>query len=192
MSKLNAGMAFIFMCACSSALSQPLTQPVPAAPPAQSAGAGQPGAPESQYVGEMYKIGLGWHPAALQNVPKDKYGLADWVQMLNKGLIRPRSYLDPSKPEDPPLDLEIVMPSNTNLLAGAHFPHSVHTAWLNCETCHVKIFIPQVGANKLTMSRIVRGEACGVCHGKVAFPLNHCERCHVPASAGGNRTAAPR
>lgn len=190
MSKLTAGVAITLLWACSSAVSQP---PGPAAPaetrPARSLPVEPaPSAAASEYVGEMYKIGLGWHPAALQNVPKDKYGLADWVAMLKNGLIQPRAHLDPKQPDDPPLDLQIVMPSNTNLLAGAHFPHSIHTAWLRCESCHDKIFVPQVGANKLTMSRIVRGEACGVCHGKVAFPLNHCERCHVPAQAGGKQT----
>jgi len=190
LSKLNASIALVFLCACSSAVSQ--AQEVPPAPAVQGPGAGQAAAPETQYVGEMYKIGLGWHPAALQDVPKDKYGLADWVQMLDKGLIRPRSHLDPGNPEAPPFNLEIVMRSNTNLLAGAHFPHSVHTTWLNCESCHVRIFVPQVGANKLTMSGIAKGEACGVCHGKVAFPLNDCGRCHVPAASDGTKTTAPR
>jgi nitrate/TMAO reductase-like tetraheme cytochrome c subunit len=28
------------------------------------------------------------------------------------------------------------------------------------------------------MSAILLGEKCGVCHGKVAFPVSECRRCH--------------
>lgn len=145
-----------------------------------------------EYVGDLYKLGLGWHPAALQNLPKDKYGLADWVEIMNRKLIAPRNSVDRTAPEFPPFNLEIVMPTKTGLIEGAHFPHSTHTLWLNCVTCHDKIFIPKIGANNLTMARIAKGEACGVCHGKVSFPLNHCERCHVPAPPKVGRSSATK
>lgn len=131
------------------------------------------------YVGEMYKIGLGWHPAVLDDLPKDKFGLVDWVAALEKGLINPRGSISPDAPEGMPFDMNIVMPSKTGMIAGAYFPHKTHTTWMGCESCHVKIFMPLAGSNDLTMSTIVKGNACGVCHGKVAFPLNDCTRCHV-------------
>ncbi|MBI2878032.1 MAG: hypothetical protein HYY20_14240, partial [Candidatus Tectomicrobia bacterium] len=59
-------------------------------------------------------------------------------------------------------------------------PHSTHNDWLNCDSCHVKLFLPAAGVNNLNMSEVVKGNACGVCHGKVAFPLNDCARCHKP------------
>lgn len=140
------------------------------------AGTGDP----DQFAGEIYKIGLGWHPEALDfpEAPKDKYGLINWVETLKRRLITPRGSLDPKEEEAPPFDMEIVMPAKTGLIEGAYFPHTTHTMWLDCENCHIKLFLPKVGANKLTMSEIVKGNACGACHGKVSFPLNDCTRCH--------------
>jgi c(7)-type cytochrome triheme protein len=144
---------------------------------------------ESEYAGELYKMGLGWHPAAMNEFEKDKYGLVDWVKTLNDSKISPRGSVDPKAQEMPPFDMNIIMPSKTGMIEGAYFPHKAHTQWLDCQNCHTKIFIPRAGANDLTMSSIVKGKACGVCHGKVAFPLNDCERCHVPqaepVSTGG-------
>lgn len=134
----------------------------------------------SAYVGEMYQIGLGWHPAGLEGFPKDKFGLVDWVATLDAELIHPRGSIVANAAEGVPFDMNILMPSKTGMIAGAHFPHKVHTTWLGCESCHIKIFMPLAGSNDLTMSTIVKGQACGVCHGKVAFPLNDCARCHVP------------
>lgn len=135
------------------------------------------------FVGEMYQIGLGWHPAALEGLPTDKFGLVDWVAALDQGLIRPRGAIEPGAPEAVPFDMNIVMPSKTGMIAGAYFPHKTHTTWMSCDSCHIKIFMPLAGSNDLTMSTIVKGQACGVCHGKVAFPLNDCARCHI--SHGG-------
>jgi c(7)-type cytochrome triheme protein len=143
----------------------------------------------SEYVGEMYQLGLGWHPAGLEGFPTDKFGLVDWVATLDQELIHPRRSIDANAVEGVPFDMDILMPSKTGMIAGAHFPHKIHTTWLGCESCHIKIFIPLAGANDLTMSTIVEGKACGICHGKVAFPLNDCNRCHVrQAPSGGDKT----
>jgi len=37
------------------------------------------------------------------------------------------------------------------------------------------------GANQISMASILMGEKCGVCHGKVAFPVSECRRCHSQA-----------
>ena len=144
-----------------------------------------------EFVGEMYQIGLGWHPAGLEGLPTDKFGLVDWVAALEQGMIKPRSNIDPNGPEGVPFDMNIVMPSKTGMIAGAYFPHKTHTTWMSCDSCHIKIFMPLAGSNDLTMSTIADGQACGVCHGKVAFPLNDCTRCHISQSgADGGATAA--
>jgi c(7)-type cytochrome triheme protein len=39
--------------------------------------------------------------------------------------------------------------------------------------------------NAITMAKIQAGEYCGACHGKVAFPVEACGRCHA-ILAGGN------
>lgn len=162
---------------------------------ATSAGTGSTDAADSdgskEYVGEMYQIGLGWHPAALEKLPTDRFGLVDWVAALEQGMIKPRGNIDPNVPEAVPFDMNIVMPSKTGMISGAYFPHKTHTTWMSCDSCHTKIFMPLAGSNDLTMSTIAKGQACGVCHGKVAFPLNDCKRCHLPEetknapSAGG-------
>ena len=149
--------------------------------PSQEAASDSVADPESatEFVGEMYQIGLGWHAAALEGLPTDKFGLVDWVAALEQGMIKPRSSIDPKAPEGVPFDMNILMPSKTGMIAGAYFPHKTHTTWMSCNSCHIKIFMPLAGSNDLTMSTIVKGQACGVCHGKVAFPLNDCTRCHV-------------
>jgi c(7)-type cytochrome triheme protein len=144
----------------------------------------------TEFVGEMYQIGLGWHAAALEGLPTDKFGLVDWVAALEQGMIKPRSNIDPKGPEGVPFDMNILMPSKTGMIAGAYFPHKTHTTWMSCDSCHIKIFMPLAGSNDLTMSTIVKGQACGVCHGKVAFPLNDCTRCHVSHSDADDGGAA--
>jgi len=144
----------------------------------------------AEFVGEMYQIGLGWHPAAMEGLPTDKFGLVDWVAALEQGMIEPRSGIDPKTPEGLPFDMNIVMPSKTGMIAGAYFPHKTHTTWMSCDSCHIKIFMPLAGSNDLTMSTIVKGQACGVCHGKVAFPLNDCTRCHISQSDADGGGAA--
>lgn len=146
----------------------------------------------TEFVGEMYQIGLGWHAAALDGLPTDKFGLVDWVAALEQGMIKPRSNIDPKGPEGVPFDMNILMPSKTGMIAGAHFPHKTHTTWMSCDSCHIKIFMPLAGSNDLTMSTIVKGQACGVCHGKVAFPLNDCTRCHVSHTDADDGGAAEK
>jgi c(7)-type cytochrome triheme protein len=141
------------------------------------------------FVGDMYQIGLGWHPAALEGLPVDKFGLVDWVAALEQELIEPRGGIEPGAAEAVPFDMNIVMPSKTGMIAGAYFPHKTHTTWMSCNSCHIKIFMPLAGSNDLTMSTIVKGQACGVCHGKVAFPLNDCARCHI-SNAGADDVGA--
>jgi c(7)-type cytochrome triheme protein len=67
------------------------------------------------------------------------------------------------------------------------FPHKQHTGWLQCANCHPATFNPQKGANRISKASILLGEKCGVCHGKVAFPVSECRLCHqrmASAAAG--------
>jgi c(7)-type cytochrome triheme protein len=50
---------------------------------------------------------------------------------------------------------------------------------LDCTSCHPDIFVPQKGANQISMAQIMAGQKCGVCHGSVAFPIEECRRCHT-------------
>jgi c(7)-type cytochrome triheme protein len=70
------------------------------------------------------------------------------------------------------------------------YPHKQHTEWLDCSNCHPAIFVPQKGANQISMASILLGQACGVCHGKVAFPVSDCRRCHSKSKPMPTSTAA--
>lgn len=143
------------------------------------AGTGDPA--KSGIPSEAVKIGAGWHPQALAAniLPKDKYGLVDWVKAVKENLIVPRASLDPKEEEMPPLDMNVVIEAKSDFVNDVVYPHYIHTWWLKCEVCHPKIFTPAKGQNNMTMAGIAQGQWCGRCHGKVSFPLTDCMRCHV-------------
>ncbi len=150
------------------------------------AGKGDPDKPASKSVA----AGRGWHPQAMrdQRLPKDKYGLIDWVTLVKKKMIKPRPSLDPNFDEMPPLDMNVLIESKSDFVNNVVFPHWIHTYWLRCDVCHPKIFIPAKGQNNMSMIGISRGKWCGRCHGKIAFPLTDCMRCHVsPKKAAKKR-----
>lgn len=111
-------------------------------------------------------------------MPKGKSGnYVDWVKALEDGKITPR--YDRTDPSVKPIimDLNIVREVKGSM-PDVVYPHKQHTEWLDCSNCHPAIFIPQKGANQMSMASIILGEKCGVCHGKVAFPVAECRRCH--------------
>jgi len=140
------------------------------------AGMGNP----SQTASDAYKYGRGSHPKALAGagLPKDKFGLIDWMAIVNQKIIKPRGSLKPGAPEMPPFDMNVLITAKGDYVNDVLFPHKAHTYWLKCENCHTGIFIMAKGKNKMTMQGIVQGKWCGRCHGKVAFPLTDCNRCH--------------
>lgn len=137
---------------------------------------GTTAAPASQ----AYKAGMGWHPQALAatGLPKDRYGLVDWAKLVRENIIKPKHSLDPDEEEMPPLKMDVLIPAKGTFVNDVIYPHEMHTYWLKCEVCHPQIFVPAKGSNPMTMVGIVQGEWCGRCHGKIAFPLTDCNRCH--------------
>mgnify|MGYP001815364192 CR=1 FL=1 len=119
------------------------------------------------------------HPKdSFSNLPKGSSGnYVDWVKALESGKIDPR--FDRNDPAADPvvMDLNIVREVKGSM-PDVVYPHKQHTEWLDCSNCHPAIFIPQKGANNISMASILLGEKCGVCHGKVAFPVAECRRCH--------------
>lgn len=116
--------------------------------------------------------------AAFDGLPKSKSGnYVDWVKALADKKISPR--YDKTDPNAVPIvmDLNIVREVKGSM-PNVVYPHKQHTEWLDCSNCHPAIFIPQKGANNISMAAILLGEKCGVCHGKVAFPVSECRRCH--------------
>lgn len=116
--------------------------------------------------------------AAFSLLPKSNDGnRVDWVKALNDNAIQPR--VDRNDPNATPMvmDLNIVREVKGSM-PDVVYPHKQHTQWLDCSNCHPAIFIPQKGANQISMAAILMGQKCGVCHGKVAFPVSECRRCH--------------
>lgn len=123
---------------------------------------------------------------AMAGFPRTETGVIDWVKVLDEELIQPRTGLVGDE-KMYFVDFDIIF-KNTASMPYVQFPHKPHTKWLTCANCHPKIFIPQRGANHVTMAEIMSGQYCGVCHGKVAFPPLECTRCHrVPRESTGLR-----
>ncbi|MDR2877253.1 MAG: hypothetical protein LBV36_04335 [Chromatiales bacterium] len=117
---------------------------------------------------------------AYEGLPTAKVGnRIDWVKALDDKLIRPRWDRLDSSEEPFVMDLNIVRPVKASM-PDVVFPHRQHTEWLFCSNCHPAIFVPQAGSNQINMSAILLGQKCGVCHGKVSFPITTatCTKCH--------------
>jgi c(7)-type cytochrome triheme protein len=127
--------------------------------------------------------------ATLPKSQTDSGNGVDWVKAVDKHNISPRWDRNDPKAEPVIMDLNIVREVKGSM-PGVVFPHKQHTEILDCSNCHSDIFIPQKGANQISMASILLGQKCGVCHGSVAFPIAECRRCHnKPATA---KTGAPQ
>ena len=116
--------------------------------------------------------------AGLSQLPAHESGnRVLWAKALDRGAISPRRSRTPSKTKIQVLDMDVLLDLNGSMPI-VRFPHRIHTEWLACDNCHEQLFKSKVGANKLSMFRILLGEQCGLCHGAVAFPLTECQFCH--------------
>ena len=125
---------------------------------------------------------------AFERLPRTNAGnFVNWVAALGAKQIQPR--WDVRTPGSPMvMDLNIVREVK-GTMPDVVFPHKQHTEWLDCGSCHPAIFVPQKGANRMSMASIVLGQGCGTCHGRVAFPISDCRLCHSRAKEAP-RTAA--
>jgi c(7)-type cytochrome triheme protein len=112
-------------------------------------------------------------------LPSAKFGNEiDWGKALKDGLIKPKKSL--SKEYTPiTLDSTFLLQAEMTGIPPAIFSHKMHTEWLDCLNCHPDIFnIKKKTTKHFSMLRILNNEFCGVCHLRIAFPLNDCRRCH--------------
>ena len=107
-------------------------------------------------------------------------GDVDWEEAELKGLVRPADFVEGVSFARKALrmDKDVAIRSQ-GWMSDVLFSHKKHAAWNGCEVCHPDIFPNQKGEARRTMLQISSGEACGACHGKVAFGLAECQRCHV-------------
>ena len=118
---------------------------------------------------------------ALHALPADDFGnKINWVKALRDGAIKPKASVDGTG-EMTVLDMDILL--NVKKFAPAPprvlYPHKAHTEWLDCSSCHPEPFKQKKEGNpEMSMRKILSGQYCGTCHGRVAFPLTNCFRCH--------------
>ena len=116
---------------------------------------------------------------AVQDLPFAAYGNGvDWTRALANGSIKPATSLDPAFK---PMILEnvLTLEAEWNFVSAATFPHAEHSRLLDCANCHPAPFnIEKKTTSFFSMRTILAGQFCGVCHLRVAFPVNDCRRCH--------------
>ena len=136
---------------------------------------------------------LQWPSEAFTGFPQSNDGnQVDWVNTLKEGKIAPWFEFETKSTEPFLFDLVIVREVKGSM-PNVVFPHEAHTQWLDCSNCHDEIFVPQKGGNQISMAAILLGQKCGVCHGRVAFPVTDCRRCHAqPKTAEELRALAQK
>ncbi len=117
--------------------------------------------------------------AVLFRLPSSEQGnRVDWSRALALQEIAPVASLTD---EAPPISLDktLSLEAEWSFVPPAIFPHAEHERWLDCSNCHPSIFnVGKKTTKHFTMASSLRGEFCGVCHLRVAFPLDDCRRCH--------------
>ena len=178
-------------------------KPAAAAPAAAAPAAAKPAAVAAANVNTFNRL---LRPASRQNPPPAEDGIHDpkndgthelqsprsayeglpranagnrinWVAALQEKKIAPRWDRADPKAAGLVLDFNIVREVKGSM-PDVVYPHKQHTEWLDCSNCHPALFVPQKGANQISMAAILLGQSCGACHGKVAFPVSECRLCH--------------
>jgi c(7)-type cytochrome triheme protein len=127
---------------------------------------------------------LNWEEAS-EMLPKDDMDEVDWMAALRQGVIKPRAQITGRVDPQTKIFKWDFYFSGPDEESDAFFPHSSHTEWLTCESCHPAIFpyrelgMDPAGKYGIVMDQIFEGEYCGKCHGTVAFSLDSCDRCHT-------------
>jgi c(7)-type cytochrome triheme protein len=117
-------------------------------------------------------------------LPQDSGGNVDWVAAIRLGVLQPRWNLpgEDNEPQALRFGFDFFL-KGPNPMFDALFPHSAHTAWLDCRGCHPAVY--KYRGDSTNMAAINRGESCGQCHGRVAFSSAACFRCHPAMPPSG-------
>lgn len=107
----------------------------------------------------------------------------DWGKAIKRNIVTPAGYI--YTPGSSMISSKVV--TFQTKMAGvkeAIFPHAPHGDWMDCSMCHPDLFpLDGKGLTKMTKPAILKGEYCGLCHLRVAFPMNDCPRCHPGMSS---------
>lgn len=112
--------------------------------------------------------------SVLALLPRDRAGGVDWVRAVADGVIRPRPLLPGAiGPPEPESGYDFYLKGGG---PEAYFPHSTHTYWVKCQSCHPAIY--RYRGDSVATKPGHGSDSCGACHGTVAFSAQTCERCH--------------
>lgn len=114
--------------------------------------------------------------------PKERFGDGiDWGKAVEGGFIKLQNEV-PASPDKKDVEEgqdDFFFESKVSGIPDIIFSHKKHLVWGNCDMCHAEIFGYERGSTTYPMDEIFNGKFCGVCHGKVAFPNDDCQRCHI-------------
>lgn len=103
----------------------------------------------------------------------------DWSAALADGEIKPVKDLSGTKLRPPAMLQKDINLGTTAPRSKVAFSHEKHVSEMDCSTCHPEIFnVKKKGTQLFSMELNLYGQFCGVCHVRVAFPMNDCRRCH--------------
>ncbi len=113
-------------------------------------------------------------------LPPAKFGNEiDWSVAIDRGFISPKQSLSGDTMEIANIDKTLSLSADISGISPAVFPHKTHEQWLDCSNCHPELFnIKKKSTKSLKMVNMLKGESCGICHLRVAFPLDACKKCH--------------
>jgi c(7)-type cytochrome triheme protein len=121
-------------------------------------------------------------------IPRGYFGNEiDWVKAVEMKKITPVYSIFHTGEKPLAFKKLLALEATWNFVPPAIFPHETHVQWLDCANCHPDIFNIQKKTTKnFAMKYILEKKFCGVCHMKVAFPLDDCKSCH-PAMVGDRK-----
>ena len=119
-----------------------------------------------------------WELAA--TLPKRPFGnRVDWSKAIKENRIIPLYSIFLKEEKPLPFEKILELDATWSYVPPAFFSHKDHTQWLDCANCHPYIFnIRKKTTENFAMQYILEKKFCGVCHLKVAFPLDDCHGCH--------------
>lgn len=126
------------------------------------------------------RVGSTWAPEKLKDgkFPLDRLGQIDWNAMKESGAYGPLKSIDKGAKEEV-RDNTVYFEPRMTFINGVLFSHKTHSSSIECAACHKEIFKDALGANSVSMQDMSAGVSCGACHGKTAFKLADCNRCHT-------------
>lgn len=115
-----------------------------------------------------------------ERLPKAPHGNEiDWTAAVEQGQIEPEQSILDDDFEPMPFARDLELEARWAMIPPAVFPHGPHQRWLDCANCHPDIFnVKKKTTEHFDMMFNLEGKFCGVCHLRVAFPMDDCKRCH--------------